>query len=388
MYKNRFIHRKIPTDIDKEEIVISKNLTQFGVFSVEAALDLISEPTQPGVGHHEVIFANRRQKLRFDIDDHEGKLGSIGKVREIVGQIIFVVSATLDKYYQKSFDAGSDLLVFTSSGTKNGIRIESFHLVFHNFFFEASEQAFQFFEFFCRSFSNSNLDLYSKLIEHRILDGSIYKGDKRQFRLVNSYSGERIKTVVSSFFYKGRTVDSLSNLDPDTVSTRTICSMSLITSMFSGALLCSGAKIVKKVIKIKPTIDVDMRLVEKSFKQNFGNFGFFSKNCSGNRVTVTRTKPSICPICNRRHDNDNMYVIITSKTTAKMYCYRDIGNKKTGAEFRWDSKDLSQSKDEDETSESDDEKEQEICQPDFTSLEHLLKKKKTTVDINKLLKGF
>lgn len=328
MYNNKFKLSAIPDDVAEGYVVISKDLRRFCVMSYGDTIDMLAHGTSVGTSYHEVIRSHSRQKPRFDIDDHDGLMKELNvNPMKIIDLLLQAVEYVIDEYYNVRFVPETDVLLFDSSGESNGKFVYSFHIIIKNFFLISTEHSMQFFELCYKQLECiMSEELFDLVSQNRFLDSSLYKGDKRQFRMYNTYSGKRRKSYMNRFLYKGKcinTSNSFSHLEIQ-YEENTIAANSLVTYITRGdAMLECSIPIKKLESYTTECIEFDHKAIFSEFCKVFGKVGYISKiDKTRNMITIKRTRPSKCILCDRTHHSDNYFIICKSKLSGIVYCYR------------------------------------------------------------------
>lgn len=324
--KNMFKLNKIPDNVPANKIVISKELRNFAILDVYETVRLMNGNIITGTSYHEVIRDTANQKLRFDIDDHDGNMLKLNiDPMEIISWLIKCMENVFNIYYGCTFYPSRDIFLFNSSGYKNDLYIVSYHIVIHRFFVTSTNESKQFFDF-CINWLKENCPLYEVIVENRFLDESIYKGDKRQFRIMNSYSGKRRKEIVKNFQYLNEKIEIENSFEQDELSHMDflIPSLSLITNIHNKCICIKSFQEIQEEVKfVTKKVECSTRILMNLFYRQFGKIGTIYKvDKDKNIIVIKRTRPSYCLLCERRHTSDNMYIVYSEYNSGKVYCYR------------------------------------------------------------------
>jgi len=290
---------------------------------------------------YEMIFAEFPQKPHFDIDIKKKDLdlaypgSDIEDVAVILKDAVITGCLEVLADLKVSIDITRDILLYTSHGNEAHDIKRSFHLIITNKCHEGNKEAKAFYE---------AVMLKVKVITNNkftdFVDKSVYS-PRQQFRIVGSQKpgSGRMKIFNELFAYKEQNYrhiypEFVSNDpgDAERMKFRVITYESLVT-------FTNGCNYLPSLIPERPTNslsyanlpDLDDKLVDcclKMMKARMPGCPFSFLRIAGHVISLKREAPSICPICNKRHENENPFLFIID---GKVYwdCRRsDSGVKK------------------------------------------------------------
>lgn len=261
---------------------------------------------------HEVILGNIFQKIRFDIDIPEDKSKTYEEICILSDNILEILIDHIIKNFKLTFNIDlileRNICLYEShhDGSLEKMK-RSYHVIIDNYCMESSEQIKQ----FCLNIINS---LPVDISSSGMIDSGIYK-NLQNFRIALSHKSDsiRIKTPIDIWYYHGKLIRHLYYEGNKLVS---ILQESFITFCSYCKILPYGDQILpKRYITIN---DQDVEGLEKVFKtlqEKFNNdFPYKYSGIVNGFHNFTRTKSAICPLCNRRHDCENAYMIYTGNS--------------------------------------------------------------------------
>lgn len=274
----------------------------------------------------EIIQGNKPQKPHFDIDIEVKDDGIIPDSRGIMSEIL---DAMIDTLYQEGVvvNMNKDVLIYCSSRPKK----ESYHVVVNGWMHNDNKDAKNF-----AKQVKSRLSSYAS----EYLDMSVYKPNQ-QFRLLHcsklridnmknpvpqwntgryyiTYPPVRNQYDEFAFSMVGVTIQC--NMlppfsDPDDVQQVEL-------------EFCTDGELrpvpkrkydEREVVLTKEHIDKCMNELYRLT----GEPDIFTVRCTDKSlISLTKKRPYLCPICNRRHENENPFITVSPSGRAKYYCRR------------------------------------------------------------------
>lgn len=279
--------------------------------SPEEFLKYSSGKTPPERCFYEIILGGGKQKPYFDID-MKNESGVDGE--KVIENLVKAIAVVLEPKMGLSFE--ENILIFTSHGPKKW----SYHVVLDCICFKDNQTN--------KGFKNKVVAEMKEYSEH--VDSSVYSS-KQQFRILGSrkFGSERVKIPKLNFTISGETYISKMN----GMSELEILKSSLVTYTDDTVLLPFSYR-NKFVFAPKiGEIDFDegdayfvaMDFLENCCESNIGAFEFSSRD--ENKIAFKRLKPSFCPLCDRVHDNQNPYIMISKRGGIYFYCRRKVNER-------------------------------------------------------------
>src|SRR3990167_11079263 len=271
----------------------------------------------------EVISGDDPQKSHFDVDLHREKLPegmTLDSAFESIKDDLLI--AIIEGYMTMGIKLNpeKDILIFTSHGENK----RSMHVIITNYCHTDNKEAEEFYRLVMNIIKNP-------LINDEIVDKAVYK-DNQQFRLVGSqkYGSSRPKTFNEEFCIKGTKYKHILPEEPldDHHKSYLIFEESLVGSWFTCIFFPQLAK-----NKVKHNFEVPEDIDAKTAKDaielygkfvgvssNSRNFPYKLSGVRGNIVILQRISSSVCPICDRRHDTENPYLLVNNGSV--IFCCR------------------------------------------------------------------
>jgi hypothetical protein len=232
----------------------------------------------------EVIPPNTWQKLRFDLD------GDFPD--EMIDHLCQAIVAMFERVYEIILIPDEDILIFRSTGEK-----KSYHIIIDGYAFSDNIQ--------CKTFAEKIITILPQYRD--FIDDSVYSTNQNFRIFLSTKVGQnRYKIFVRKWYIDGRKYESYLKDD------RNILLASLIVN-------------TDNCIRLD-NIDVPSLRVGEGFSVDSGDFGhlmniycdknnidrdaFVLRDVRGNMAYFNRQKPTMCPVCERVHDNENIRVYI------------------------------------------------------------------------------
>ena len=257
---------------------------------------------------YEVIFGDQPQKPYFDIDIDCGGVVKSTPAGPSAADGLLLVKAVKDSILTDSRIRETDILVFKSHGPGK----LSYHIVVDNW---------------CLPDVGSN-----KIYCHRILsripdsfhmkkyiDSLVYKSIQ-QFRTYGStkYGKQRWKSLEDS--------EGVHGFIPSRFNYIVMLMRSLVSNTYGSKILEYNTP-VKKVYSGEdcPLSKEDFSRIEALPDILDGTYEILEPK--GRLVPLKRVKPSMCPLCNREHENENPYLVISPESDAIFFHCRRSNDK-------------------------------------------------------------
>lgn len=306
-------------DIGSSLIVIRHedlNNSRYCVYNIK---DIIRDGKPPGSFCHEVIYGNKQQKLRFDIDanidisdcstedqvENKGLEQQTLIINEMMGAIIHVWT---QEYYGETglLLSEDDIMIMSSTGfdyAPKGVykyKVSLHILVAPDIFVVANNREAEAFAIRVKELLPEKIRLY--------FDDGIYKS-KNNLRMLRSF---KTPQNVAQRYIREKII--LGN------NPRFGFKESLITYI-DGLLIIDKKLTTSFVDNNSNNIQIDESQVKsiKSLLTEEEKSTFMIRDISRNIVNFTRLRPSFCEFCKRTHDNDNtLYIVCDSKNNGKI----------------------------------------------------------------------
>lgn len=216
------------------------------------------------------------QKPHFDIDCNESN-------EDLLDNIINQLNNVLNKLLNNPL-----VLIYKSRNKNNTQTKKSAHIVVDRYFHKDHLEAKSFYE------------IVTQQIEpelRKYLDPSVYSSTQ-QFRLLGSskIGSDRIKVLINK-----QDGDDLDNFR-----------MSLVS--YTKKCVHISIEIEKPVGKIKQIDNVDVKEVYGLVKQNIRDFNFDINRYENGIIMLKNKGKYNCCICNRTHEHENPYILVTKKS--------------------------------------------------------------------------
>jgi hypothetical protein len=252
---------------------------------------------------YELIPGNTHQKIHFDIDIGQNLFTSFNE-EEFINDLI----ETLQRLIKVELNLSKDVLIFTSHNETK----KSYHIIIDNY---------------CLKDCNETRKLIHLMIDQcpslgSFIDKSIYTKN-RQLRLFGSskINSSRVKIFKSNWRYKKNEVNYCSTDEKEI----------FLNSLVSDTSHCSELNLfsVDHQVESKKQIQTfesqhSERDIMKLISLNFSGETFFEiTNIIDNLIITKRTKPSFCELCNRIHEHENPFLVITKNNLLLYSCRRN-----------------------------------------------------------------
>jgi hypothetical protein len=256
----------------------------------------------------EVIIENRFQKMRFDIDAKKSEINNIQKLLDsLIDSIIFVMNNK-----NITIDVEKDIIICSSNNDEKW----SYHLIIDNYYCEN--------EFEAKEWYNQIINLID-YDYHKFVDHSIYSSNHTLRILGCTKENEnRKKIFIDKWIYHDKTIQYKYRVKVKNKNMEFHLQLmsSLITFVDECKLL---PKIFFKPINHFRVVDeIDDKLIswiDQLLRDKDNSFKFDKK--LGNILLYNRIKSSDCLICDRVHENENIFLKLNSiNTDIDLYEYK------------------------------------------------------------------
>lgn len=279
----------------------------------------------PNISLHEVIFGERPQKLRFDIDLKADTMEGVN-INDVGNNILSLLINRIIYYFFVTFNINlkpMENIFITESHTTNKF---SSHVIIDDYFFMSHKHAEVIFNRIldCNELkqycTNQVIDcsLYAKTRNFRILGSTKYDGEGQKKKLVENIIINGIKYEFNSkSFAKIKKIDQLLVKKQLLIST-------LVTFIDHCKLLDVEIPqpIYNAITVNNESINDAIELIESIYP---GIFTVDSKQ--GNCIWMKHSQPYYCDVCERKHEKMPIKVFVGSKSV-KIYCNRASGYNK------------------------------------------------------------
>lgn len=267
---------------------------------------------------YETIFDHQLQKPKFDIDIKCSRIpeGRDDFHLEILGVILSTIQRVIP-----GLDPANDMAVYQSHGEDK----YSFHIILTGYYVLNNMQANNFANLVLKSIlddDTNDMDILEKINE--FTDLSVYKS-LQQFRLIycSKLGKNRFKVPVEEFMVCGETYKLKQ------FTKREEFDRSLVANVDENKMILLEIGSDKEIIERKPPPEdapswwwmepekvyehVCKEHLPPSFSLNFGRFD------AVRTMILLRSPPDgyFCPICNRRHQNENPFMYLKSRLGVK-----------------------------------------------------------------------
>ena len=270
--------------------------------------------------YYEIIFNVCDRKIYWDVD-----MGNITNYEEVKDKIITAIKKVMLEKYGIILNFSTDIALFSSHGQEK----KSFHIILCRHGLANSHESASLYD-----------DVDKELDEEcrKYLDPKVYN-PKQQFRILGSKKGKRYKRFDKTWKYLGGTVnfvdvdagelDSDDDNDENTrikLLTARDMEISLVSNTIGVTILPQIYKDMKKKYDYNETTTISEETAKKALefcieksRDNFFPFKFIK--VTGEIVILKRLVPSYCGVCERRHDKQDPFLLV-SNDKVYFYCRR------------------------------------------------------------------
>lgn len=278
---------------------------------------------------YEIIFGERNQKPRFDIDIDDMSVDGESVKDDLISAAICVLSKK-----NVELNIYEDILIYTSHGDDK----QSYHVVFTNWFHNNNIEAKEFYLLILKEMK----DEYAKWVDHAVY------GKTQQFRMLGSrkMDSQRVKRFKYCWSYKGSKISHIYPEEPDPEDDMHKMVMEFEESLITFTQGCkclpnfapenTGIKNASTNITNNLYDDIDQsdaldalnklaKLAGTSVTSSLFPYRFNGVN--GQIILLKRIKASRCRICRRIHENENPYLLIKGpEKNIYFHCRRSPNN--------------------------------------------------------------
>ena len=289
----------------------------------------------PTKEYHEIIFGEKEQKPRFDIDIPYDKFEKSRPLRSLlikeennqnteiewimmlgnrmVGKIIDAVKEVL-KSYGLELNSSKDIAFYTSHSLNPPYKYSA-HIIFPNYCHFNYEEAKEFYKLVVNA-GGAPLKVAESC---GILDGSIYASQK-SFRMEGSTKNGKRPKKRSSLPYEGKIYNSpiINSPKDELFFFRESCITDSRSTTRLPVIVPEKKIFVNKVTLpsgvediIGPHIDGDFSIEE----------------IKGGLIVLKRLRPTYCKLCNREHESDNPFLIVRKNGEVYFHCRSAIAER-------------------------------------------------------------
>lgn len=290
---------------------------------------------------YEIVLGESNQKPYFDIDitTNNGDIIDGELVKDnLIYNIVKILAAK-----NITVSLSKDILVYTSHGTSNGKRKQSYHIIVNNYCHCNNVEA--------RAFYDTLMDNVKPEYVQWI-DYAVYS-PTQQFRIVGSQKlitdgkPSRIKTFQKTWLYNyelepNQRTEITSEYPelPDSPEHEFMMQLEASIIGFTGncKFLPPFELKPERIKSYTETEDISINDAKEAIELiglagkisvTDSRFPYKFLGISGPIVMLKRTKPSRCKICERVHDNENPYlVVVGDEKSVYFHCRRAPDNKK------------------------------------------------------------
>lgn len=296
--------------------------------SVIAFVNKIKDIQQSNWYFFEIIMAEARQKLYFDLDFHPENInGDVDEyIRDMLDCLIGRISDVFrDKGHE--LDLEDNIMLFSS----NSIKKRSYHIVVNGF---------------CTDNNLENRALMEEITDGmpvgylEEIDDSLYKPNQqlRLFLSQKPHSG-RPKIFVGKYNYGPYNIVhkilEIGNDLPEGLKTSVRMMEIFKASAITYVEECKTISVIVKVKeKITPMEEDSVEIKKETLQEIVKNspvavFKVFEiSEVIGSLVILRRKLPAMCSLCERVHDNENSFLRITNSGAVYYYCRRNTTKNK------------------------------------------------------------
>ena len=274
---------------------------------------------------YEVILGNRKQKIHFDIDisNNDDIIGT-----DVVSNVCKGIKHICENRYGTRV-SDTDILIYQSIDSSN--KKQSFHIVLNNFYVKNHIE--------CKMFYNFVLQ-YAESSYRQFVDHAVYSS-LQNFRLLGSrkIKSNRVKVVFNSqeaAINLDLFVASLVSYVPDNCA--------LLSRLSNGAddenniiiksNICKEIQADTKNVTRTNAADSDLdtyskvpltsteRIEAMKLCHEKCGVGYVIRDVVNRMIRLNRSRSAYCPICQRTHDNENVFLTITHDRYVLFWCRR------------------------------------------------------------------
>ena len=269
---------------------------------------------------YEIVLGESRQKPKFDLDME------IDTEENVLEDLINAIILTLEEKGVHLI-LEKDICIYSSHGEDK----KSYHIVINSYCHDNNVEA--------KAFYNEVMKKLPQYENERWIDKAVYS-KTQQFRTYGSCKSgtTRFKKLERTWYLNGKQIVHIS---PEQAEDRDHAFLinfeeSLITARLSNCKVLPNFYVEEKK-EYQQGIDVEMdmaieaiQLISSITDCDFGDsrFPFELDRLEGPFVVLKRLRPSNCVLCQRAHQNQNPYLLITPEKYVFFHCRRAPGDKK------------------------------------------------------------
>lgn len=276
---------------------------------------------------YEIIFGEKIQKPHFDIDMELTELGLDKKViNDLISEIVKLIP---------EINLERDICLYSSHGKQDNKFKISYHLIINHFYHSNHENAKAFYYMVMKN-------LPKEYYNNNWIDHSVYS-KTQQFRIYGCQknNSNRIKIFHDEWEFNGQKIVHQADELAEDLDMKFLINLeeSLIAARISNAKSLPNYEVPLEFQKKKyirgEDIEYDLAMEALIlFAGTVGttpdnkNFPYRFEKVDSSLVLLRRVKASKCKMCNRIHQHENPYLLITEDLNVFFHCRRAPPNKK------------------------------------------------------------
>lgn len=307
------------------------SIKRFGVFETYIDFNRYQKQLHPEDRcFYEIILGSHPQKPHFDVDIKKSDLESkypdcdwLETTRDLISYLIKCCIDVLERVGVRLV-VDRDILLYSSSNDEK----QSYHLVIDNYCHSDHKQA--------KGFYDEVLKELSLYVPENILDyiDPMVYSKKQQFRILGSQKvgSKRPKIFLEQYMYFDQIIewkmpDKWLSLPPASIE-----GLKLATSLVGFTSTCTMLPNFideDKINRVYDNEDLSKEQIEQALEimnKVLDNPPFKYQNANGNIIILKREKPSYCPICERVHEKEHPFLLV-SRNRVLWYCRRNRDNR-------------------------------------------------------------
>lgn len=274
--------------------------------------------------YYELIVGDGPQKPHFDIDVKLSENPDFDNQR-LIDEL---TSAIIEVFNDLNLPININNITYYSS---HGVDKMSYHVIIDKWYQFNNRESKEFYSLVTAKMSEE----YSKLV-----DPAVYS-KLQQFRILGNHKAgsDRIKIIEREWYYYDDLIEYNNEAPEESLQDRFDFARSLVTNIAD----CQGIPSLISNDKSTGVTNLDKHDLSRddarkaiemiAERANISissvSFPYRIRSIEGNMVVLNRVRASICPICDRRHDNENPFLTIVGEQR-KVYfnCRRDRAKRK------------------------------------------------------------
>jgi len=300
VYSNKSVfdlNYKPEEQLKKFIIQNQKNMKYYVFDTIKQGLDYIESLNNKDKNFIEIIFGNKKQKLKFDIDISNNNLDYFNNNFTNESFEKFMINKIILTFNKLYVNKGIKLLtkndiIICSSHSNNKI---SYHFIINNYFVNNNLESKYFKDQLKIIINNNSIN--------KFIDDSVYKSTQG-FRIINNTkpNQNRFKVLLNE--------NEVQDINTIIQYINNCCELPNLNENVN--------KSCKQIIT-----DIDVKKALDISKNYIKGFDFREVHNNSGLLLFDRIKSTYCQICKRVHENDNSLVIQIIKPSVIMYCFRD-----------------------------------------------------------------